>query len=67
METLFEITSKNFKDKKGLLTGYVPSKNLAKIQFIGKTVNLNAIFDSSYAGREMIEKKLANMSLLHHQ
>lgn len=63
MESLFEITSKKFRQKKAFFTGYTPSKAANKPEIIAKTVNLNTIFDCSYAGREMIEKKLASIDL----
>lgn len=63
MESLFEITSRNFKNKKTLLTGYQYPLPKNKIVLLGKVVNLNTIFDSSFTGREMIENKLANLTL----
>jgi hypothetical protein len=51
IENLFEVTSPHFKNKKGLLSGFISSSISSKPEFTGKIVNLNTIFDSTYAGR----------------
>lgn len=54
IESLFEVTHPQFRHKKALINGVIESLDDRNNEYMGKIVNMNTIFDCTYAGREMI-------------